>query len=200
MLCSCPDDLAHSGVADASGGVVDDALECFLVVGVDHQTEISNDILHLLALVERQAAVHTVGDAFLAHDLLEDSALCVGAVEDSYLIIRYLLTSVQLTDLVGHNVAFFHIAIGFGYLYAFALFLFREHILVNLSLVLGNQTVSCLHDGLCGAVVLLQLEDFCTIELLGEVEDIVDLSSTERVDALGIVAHHTYTLVLCRQL
>ena len=58
--------LAHGGVANAACRIVDDTLEGLLIVGIDGQTEVGDDILDLLALVERQAAIDAVGNAILA--------------------------------------------------------------------------------------------------------------------------------------
>ena len=73
-------DLRHSCIADASCGIVDDALEGLFVVRVGHQTEIGNHILDLLALVETQAAVDAIRNVIPTHLLLKATALRVRAV------------------------------------------------------------------------------------------------------------------------
>ena len=52
MLRGSAHELRDGRLADATGGIVDDALERLLVVGVDHDAEVGDDVLHLLALVE----------------------------------------------------------------------------------------------------------------------------------------------------
>ena len=57
--------------------------------------------------------------------------------------------------------------------------------------VLPDQAVGRIDDILGRTVVPLQLEDLATrIELL-ELKDIVDIGSTERIDTLCVIAHHT---------
>ena len=68
-------------------------------------------------------------------------------------------------------------------------------ILAYLSFVVTNERVSGLHDGLCAAVVLLQLAQLCIGVILLEVQDIADVRSAEGVDGLCIVAHYADMLV-----
>ena len=80
MIRSRRHDLTHGSVTDASCGIVDDTLEGLLIVRVHRQAEVRYHILHLLALVERQSAIDTVGNTILAQRLLEDTRLRIGAV------------------------------------------------------------------------------------------------------------------------
>ena len=75
MQVSCLCNLIDCRVTDATCGVVDDTLQCLLIVGVYHHAEVSNDILDLLALVEAQSTIDTIGNALLSHVFLERTAL-----------------------------------------------------------------------------------------------------------------------------
>jgi len=198
--CSRINDFAHRGVSYATGRIVDDALQCLFVVRVHRQAEVGDNVLYLLALVERNASVDATRDGAFAQGLFKDTALCIGAVEDGLLAIGNLLTSVQFGNLVGHDFALLNIAIGTIDAYGLATVLFRKHLLANLFAILGYQAVGRLHDDLCRAVVLLQFEEPCPLVLLGELQYVVDVCPTEGVDALCIVAHHTHPLVVGRQL
>ena len=55
---------------------------------------------------------------------------------------------------------------------------------------MADDAVGGLDDALRGAVVALQLHHFRTGVLLLEVQDVVDISTTESVNALRVVAHH----------
>ena len=77
-------------------------------------------------------------------------------------------------------------------LYLVALFILREDFLGNLGVVLADECTCRLYNCLGGAVVLLQLEEFGIRVQLGELEHVVQICATERVDALGIVTYHTY--------
>ena len=79
-------------------------------------------------------------------------------------------------------------------------FFLGENLFGDLPLVLFDQAVGCTDDGLGRTVILLQLEDFCVGIYLGEIQNIVDVGSPERVDALRIVTHHTNTLILLSEL
>ena len=78
------------------------------------------------------------------------------------------------------------------HLYLVTLLILREDLLGYLGVVLADQASRCLDNGLCGAVVLLQLEEFGIRVQLGELEHVVQVGSAERVDALGIVTDHAY--------
>ena len=103
-------------------------------------------------------------------------------------------------DVVADNHRLLAVAVGRLVDEFLALVVLAEHILLYLSLVVTNQTVGGLHDALGGTVVLFQFEEFRIIELLLEVQDVVDIGSTKRIDALCIIAHHTDMLVLLDQL
>ena len=50
--------LTHRSIADAACRIIDNPLERFFVIRVDHQAEVGYDIFDLLALIEREAAVN----------------------------------------------------------------------------------------------------------------------------------------------
>ena len=75
-------------LADAAGGLVDDALEGGIVVAVGDQAQVGERVPDLGALEEAQAAVHPVGNA-VPHELfLEQPRLGIGAVEDGDVVSR----------------------------------------------------------------------------------------------------------------
>ena len=77
---------------------------------------------------------------------------------------------------------------------------FREHVLWNLAFITPDERVGRLHYQLCRTVVLFQFKQLRVVIQALEVQDIVDVSSSETVDALRIVAHHAHLLSLLRQL
>ena len=60
----------------------------------------------------------------------------------------------------------------------------------QLSPVFVYQRVGGIHDVLCGAVVLFELEDAQVGVCFLEIKDILDVGAAEGVDALGVVAYH----------
>ena len=189
----------HRRVTNASCRIVDDATQGLLIVRIGHHTEVGNDILYLLALVEAQSSINPVGYAVLAHLLLKAAALGIRAVEDSEIGILPTFLATDTLDVVTHDDGFLLVAIGGLQRQPLTLLVRAEHILVDLSFVLAYQTVGSLHDELCRTVVLLQLIEPRALVLLLEVQDIVDVGPTETVDALRIVAYHTDVAVVTGQ-
>ena len=136
----------------------------------------------------------------LAQRLLEDTRLRIGAVEYGKVVVAESLATLELGYALCHNLALFHIGVCLYHLQWCTHIATRVHLLVYLLAVLLYQTVGRSHDHLCGAVVLLQLEHACPCILAGKPEDIVDIGSPERVDALRIVAHHAYMLIVACEL
>ena len=192
--------LAHRGIADAACRIIDNPLERLFVIGVDHQAEVGYDIFDLLALIEREAAVNLIRHAPFAQSLFEDTALGIGTIKDGEVGVFIIVLATQLRYFIGHNVAFFHITVSLKDPDGLTPFLLGEHLFGDLPLVLFDQAVGRTDNGLGGTVVLLQLEDFGIGIYLGEIQNIVNVRSPEGVDALRVVAHHAYTLILLCQL
>ena len=72
--------LIDGGIANATRGVVDYAAQCFVVIGVDGESEVAHGVLDFLALVERKSAVDAISQVALAKRFFQDAALCVCAI------------------------------------------------------------------------------------------------------------------------
>ena len=72
----------HRGLADAPGGIVDDAGEAQVVGVVVDGAQVGQHVLDLQAVKELHAAVDLVGDAVALEGHLQGVGLGVGAVED----------------------------------------------------------------------------------------------------------------------
>ena len=88
-------------VADAALGHVEDAAQRDGVLGVGQHPQVRQDVPDLLALVEADPADDLVGQADPDEDLLEDTGLGVGAVEDGDVAGLGLARVGQPVDLVG---------------------------------------------------------------------------------------------------
>ena len=106
----------------------------------------------------------------------------------------------QFSYLIGYDIPFFHITVSLKNANRFATFFFREYFFPNLTFILFDQTVGSTDDGLRRTIILLQFKDFRIRINLREIKDIINIRSTERVDALRIIAYHTNTLIFFRQL
>lgn len=128
------------------------------------------------------------------------SALGVGPVENGEVAVLSVLGFLYFPYLVGYDSCFLLVAVGWPVDYFVALGLIAVHIFLYLPLVVFHQRVGGLNDALGAAVVALQFEEFGTGKFLLEVEDVVDIRPSERIDALIIVADDAHAVVLCRQL
>ena len=106
FACRVGNEFVHGRLADAAGGIVDHALEAFVVVGVDGQAEIRQQILDFLALVERQPAVNAVGDVQLAQTLFKGPRLGIGPVQDGEVLVLALVVAAHFENAVGHKPSF----------------------------------------------------------------------------------------------
>ena len=180
----------HGGFANAPGRIVDHPLEAFVVGRIGREAEVGNQVLDLLALVETEAPVDAVGDVALAQLLLEGTGLGVGPVEDGEVLMAGLLPRPGGEDAIGDVAALVVVAQGPVHVNLVAVRVAGPHLLADLVLVLGDDRVGRLDDGLRAPVVLLELIDHTVRVVPLEVEDVLDVGPAEAVDALGVVADH----------
>ena len=198
MYVGCLCYFCDSCISDTPGRIVDDSSQCLLIIRIRHHTEIGDDILYFLALIETQPPVYPIWNSILPHLFLKRTALCIRPIKDSKVRELSPLLPADTLDVVTHNHRLLLIAIGGLQHQPFTLLILTEHILMNLPFILSYQAVCSLHNQLCRAIVLFQLIQFCILVLLLEIQDIVNISSSETIDALGIIAHHTYaTMFMC---
>ena len=204
-------DLAHSRVADAAGRVVDDTPDSLVVIGIDNEPEIADGVFHLLALVERQAAIDAVGNrvahitvliaaSTVAQGLLEDTGLSIGAVEHGIVLVAVALARLEGSNLVGNDIGLLIVAEAPDDRDFLAHLVLAEQMFGNLTLVFLDEAVGGIGDGLGGTVIALELEGLdIGIEAL-QSQDVVDVGAAEAIDALGIIAHDTQPVVTFTQL
>ena len=184
--------LAHRRLADAACGEVDDTKQGLVVGRVDHQTEIGQRVLYLPALVERHAAIDAVGDTQLAELVFYHARLGIGAVQHRVVVVGL---SCLAGDGAGDEFPLVAVVLVGGDVQQLALLFFGIDLLGNLPFVAAYKAVGSAYDVLRRAVVALQLEEAGSCKLLAEAEDVVDVGTTEGVDALGIVAYHADVVV-----
>ena len=192
--------LADGRVTNAACGIVDNATQRLLIVRVGHDTEVGNNILDFLSLIERQSAIDAIWDSVLPHLFLKRTALCISTIEDGEVTIVAPLLSTNPLDIVTHDDGFLLVAVGWFQSKAFALLVFAEHVLSYLPFILANQRVSSFYDKLCRTVVLFKFKETRTLRiLLLEVENVIDIGPAERIDTLCIVTNHTDApMLLCK--
>ena len=167
---------------------------------VHTQAQIGDGILDLLSLIEGESAVDAVRDFPAAEFFLETAALAIGAVQDGHLAEGQVLLLVEACEIAHDGACLVDVAVGEEHLDEPPLVVAAEYLLGYLAAVVLYEAAGSIHDGLGGAVVLLQLEEPRPLVSLLEVQDIVYLSPSETVDALCIVAHHADALAPLGQL
>ena len=187
--------LVHRRLADAACGEVDDAHQALVVVWVHSQAHVAQRVLHLLAAVERDALVYAVRYVAAAQRVLHSARQRVLAVEDGEVAVFGVLPYVYVLYRVCHAVALVAFVVAAHQAYAAALVVVAPQLLLYLVAVVAYDAVGGVHDGLRGAVVLLQLEELHLRVVALEVEDVLYVGSAEGVDALCVVAHHADVLV-----
>ena len=116
----------HRHVADPARRGVDYPAERLVVFRVHDQAHVSQQILDLLALVERHAAVDFIGNVSPAERLLERARLRIGTVQNRYLAVRKILFSHRRSDVAGNQDRLLLIGIGLDHLDFFTLLGSRE--------------------------------------------------------------------------
>ena len=77
--------LAQRRITDTTTRHVDNTQQRQAVVRIKNQTQISENILNLLALIEFQTADHAIGNTALNQGFLENTRLRIGAVKHSHI-------------------------------------------------------------------------------------------------------------------
>ena len=200
VLMGTVSNLQHRSSPYSSYRIVDDTLDSLFIIRIHHQTEISNNILNFLALVETQSAINAIRNTLLSELLLEAATLGIGAVENGKITILAAILAPDTLHVLRHNRRLFLVAVSRLILNLLTLRILAEHILRNLVAVMLDQTVSRLNDGLGRAVVLLQFEETRALKLALIVENIIDIGTTETIDTLRVITHGTNTLLLLTEL
>ena len=151
-------------------------------------------------MVKTQSAIYAVRDALAAHLLLETTALGVGAVKDGEVRPAYSLLFTPPLNLPAYHGSLLLVAVGGEIAQPVALFLLAVYLFGYLPGVVGDKAVGGFHYAPRAAIVAFQLEEPGTFVSVGEVEYIVDIGTTEGIDALRVIAHHANTLFLLREL
>ena len=192
--------LQHRSSTDSTSRIVDDTLDSLFIIRIRHQTEICNNILNFLALVETQSAINAIRNTLLSELLLEATTLGIGTIENGKITILAAILAPDTLHVLRHNRRLFLVAVSRLILNLLTLRILAEHILRNLVAVMLDQTVSRLNDGLGRAVVLFQFEETRALKLALIVENIIDIGTTETIDTLRVITHGTNTLLLLTEL
>ena len=192
-------DPLYGRIADTPRRVIDDPLEGLVVAGVDNQPNIGQQILDLLVVVERIALVNTIGYSFAAQRVFERLGLVVGAVQNRCLGPLIARSPHLVAQVADHHFGLLAVGIGSEHADLFAHIPFRKALLLHAFRITFDHRIGRLDDRARRAVILLQLEDHRVGEILLERKDVLDLGPPERIDRLGVVAHHADLRMELRQ-
>ena len=188
-------DLGDRRGADAAARGVDHALDRDVVVGVAHRLEVGGNVADLCAVEEPRAAHDLVRHARAQQHILEDARLRVHAVEHREVVIARARV-VQALDLGADPAALVTLVGGLEQLDAVAVARVGKQALGLAARVVGHHGVRGVEDMAGGAVVLLQAHGLGVGIVLLEVEDVLDVGATPRVNGLIVVAHDHEVAVL----
>ena len=188
-------DARYGRIANTSCRVVDNTLERLVVVGVEDDTEVGNHVAHILMIQERHALIYAVGYAATCQRRLEQTVLLVCAVEYGKVAPRGTLTR-PILNIHSHLNGLVAILQHAHKAYLLATLSCRETPLLQATRVVRDERVGRLDDCLRRAIVLLELVDTRRGIIPLERQYILNLGTTEGIDALSIVAHDTYIRVL----
>ena len=150
--------FVQSCLAYAACRIVYDSAKRLLVIHINSKTEICNNILYFLALIEGHSSIYSVWNGRLAQDLFKGSALCIGAVEHGHLAVWYLLVVAEFADTLHYSRGFIYVAVCLYNAYRLAQLLAGKHFLVNLPAVMADKGIGGRNNGLGGTVVLFKFE------------------------------------------
>ena len=182
------------------GGDVEDAPERDAVVGVPHEPEVGEDVLHLPPLVEGHPADDLVGEVERAEDVLDRARLSVGAVQDRDVAGRgRLALAAQPLDLASDQLGLVVLVVCLEDDDVGAARAVGPQPLLLACRVVADDGVRGVEDPLGAAVVLLELHHRRVREVALEVEDVPQVSSTPGEDRLIVVADDGQVLLPTRE-
>ena len=187
--------LSDSSIANASGWLVDDASQRLFIIRVNRKSKVTKHVLDFLALIERSASIDMIRNTTLKETVLYLMALGIGSIKHGDAFVWDACT-MGFLNLSKNNVGFVSVAIGREESNRITYLLLAEDALRDLLTIISNQASSCIYNGLGGTIVALQFKKTSFWISLAKVQDIVNVGSSETVNALGIIANDTNTLSL----
>ena len=183
-------------IANTTSGHVNNALQAQAIVRIIYQTQISDNILDFLALIEFGATHHGIGNTTLNEHFFKNTGLGIGAIKHSHVPQLRPFLELQLLHALDNEASFipFVNRLIIGYLRAHAII--GPQIFRLAARIIFNYRISGIQNHLCAAVVLLQLHQLGFGIILFKVQNIADIRATPAVNALVRIAHHAQIMML----
>ena len=188
----------EGGLADPTARRRHRASEGDIVQGVDHETQIGQEVLDLASLVEAHATHDEVRNARPAEGVFQDAGLGIGSVEHRHVSIVGP-GRVLSADGLGDPARLLVLVPGAIDLGPVALGVLRPQALVPARGIVGDDPGGDVQDALGRAVVLLEGDDQAIREVLLEVENVPEIRPPPPIDRLIRIADHAEVPVLLGQ-
>ena len=190
--------LIDRRISYTTSRIIDDTAQCLLIIGIRDYPKVGYHILDLLTLIEAQSSIDTIRDSVFPHLFLERTALGVRTIENGKVTEATLVLSLYPLDVIAYDNRLLLITIGWFEHQFLPMFIFAEHIFGYLTLIMTNQAVRRFYDQLGGTIVLFKFREFRPVILSLEVQDIVNIGTTEAIDTLCVITDDTHTPMLFR--
>ena len=177
-------------VADAARRQVDDALQRSVVGALAQQAQVAQRVPDLGALEEALAAVDAVRNLLAQQFLFQHPRLGVGAVQDRHLAALEAVLAHRVLDALADEARFIAFVVGGVQGQRIALAAIGPQFLAEAALIVGDQCVGSLEDGVGGAVVLFQPDGDGIVEVAPILADVLDARAAPAVDRLVVIADH----------
>ena len=162
---------------------------------VDQYTEVGYEIFDFFSLVEGLTPINAVFDITTTKGFFKRTTLGIGPIEDSKIVVTKVVAQFVFQNSIGYKLAFIVIGKGAGQFNFIALAFIGPQRFFNLVLVVGNHFIGCLQNGAGASVILFQLDGSNIFVIFLELKNVLHAGATERINALGIVAHYTNVFV-----
>ena len=177
----------HGGVAEATLGHIDDALEGEVIRRrIDH-AEVGQRVADFGALVKPGTADHAIGQAERHETILELAHLERGPHQDRDLV-EIVAGALQLLDLLADGAGFLFGIPGAGDGDLLAIDILGAQRLAEPAFIMRDQMRGGGEDVAGGAVIAFESDNLGAGKIVIEAQDVVDLGATPAIDRLVVVA------------
>ena len=171
-------------IADAAAGRVQDPAQADQILGVGQHPQVGQDVAHLFALVEPDAADDLVRQTEPDEDLFEHPGLGVGPVEHRHVGRLGLAGVAQRIDLLGDPAGLVVLVLGHEALDQLARAGIGPQVLRPAVGVAGDDGVGGVEDRLGRSIILFQQNGFRVRVVPLELVDVADGGAAEGIDGL----------------
>ena len=191
--------LGQRCIADTAARHIDDPQQTQRICRVKNNSQISDDILDLLTVVEFKSPDHIIGDPAFDKHFLKNTRLRIRAVQDCHLAQLHILLPLQLLQFFDHKTGLVAFVDSLKISDRHTIIIIRPQIFRFAACIIFNNSISGIQNNLRTAVILFQLDDFGFGIILFKIQNVLDISTAPAVNALVGIAHDTDITMSGRQ-